>query len=67
MAKTNKSIGLLRHMPQVLPRKALLSVYKAFIRPHLDYADVVYDQPNNESFCNKIESIQNNASNNWGS
>ena len=28
---------------------------------HLDYADVIYDQPHNESFCSKIESIQYNA------
>ena len=48
-------------MSRVLPRITLLSVYKAFIRLHLDYTDVVYDQPNNESFCNKIESIQYNA------
>ena len=36
-------------------------MYKSFIRPHLDYCDVIYDQPNNESFCTKIERIQYNA------
>ena len=39
----------------------MLYIYKAFIRPHLDYADVIYDQPHNESFCNRIESVQYNA------
>ena len=34
---------------------------KLFIRPHFDYCDVIYDQPNNESFCSKIEQIQYNA------
>ena len=30
--------------------------------PHLDYADVIYDQPHNSSFCKNIESVQcNNA------
>ena len=29
--------------------------------PHLYYYDVIYDQPNNESFCSKIEWIQYNA------
>ena len=24
----------------------------------MDYGDIIYDQPNNESFKNKIESIQ---------
>ena len=45
----------------ILPRKSLLTIYKSFIRPHLDYCDVIYDQPNNESFCSKIERIQYNA------
>ena len=30
----------------LLPRSSLLAVYKCFIRPHLDYGDVIYDQPN---------------------
>ena len=36
-------------------------LYKSFIRPHLDYGDIIYDQPNNESFCQKIEAVQYNA------
>ena len=44
-----------------LPRNFLLTIYKSFIRPHLDYSDIIYDQPNNESFCTKIECIQYNA------
>ena len=27
----------------------------------IDYGDVVYDQPHNETFCSKLESIQYNA------
>ena len=45
----------------ILPSKSLLTIYKFFIRPHLDYCDVIYDQPNNESFCTKIERILYNA------
>ena len=33
-------------------------IYKAFIRPDLDYGDILYDQPNNAAFCQKIESVQ---------
>ena len=40
---------------------ALLTVYKCFVRPNLDYGDFIYDQPNNDSFCSKIESVQYNA------
>ena len=31
------------------------------IRPYLDYGDVIYDQPNNERFCQKIDSVQYKA------
>ena len=40
----------------------MLTIYKAFIRPHLDYGDVVYDYPGNASFVQKLESVQYNAS-----
>ena len=45
----------------MLPRQDLVTIYKAFIRPHLDYGDVVYDQASNNSFQAKMESIQYNA------
>ena len=48
-------------MKHIRPRKSLITIYKSFIRPHLDYCDFIYDQPNNESFCSKIEQIQYNA------
>ena len=32
--------------------------YKFFIRPNVDYNDLIYDQPNSDSFCSKVESIQ---------
>ena len=48
-------------LSHILPRKSLLTIYKSFTIPHLDYCDVIYDQTNNESFCNKIEKIQDNA------
>ena len=45
----------------ILPRSSLLSMYKAFIRSQLDYADVMYDQAYNSSFHEKLESLQYNA------
>ena len=59
--KTNKTIGLLKKLSNLLPRQALVTIYKAFIRPHLDYGDVLYDQAFNNSFHAKMESIQYNA------
>ena len=48
--KTNKTIGLLRKLSNLLPRQALITIYKAFVRPHLDYGDVLYGQAFNNSF-----------------
>ena len=33
-----------------IPQHSLVTIYKSFVRPHLDYGDIIYDQPNNESF-----------------
>ena len=55
ISKANKGIGIIKRLSHILPRKSLITIYKSFIRPHLDYCDVIYDQPNNESFCTKIE------------
>ena len=38
--KISKTIGLLRKLQNVLPRPTLLTKYKCFIRPHLDYGDM---------------------------
>ena len=43
---------------QFLPRNSLLTIYKSLIRPLLDYADVIYDQPSNSLFSKKSESVQ---------
>ena len=60
--KANKAIGIICKFNNILPRSALLTIYHSLIRSHLDYGDVIYDQPENESFSGKIESVQYNAS-----
>ena len=56
-----KGIGLLRKLRSILTRTSLLTIYKSFIRPHLDYGDIVYDQPSNDAFSNKLETVRYNA------
>ena len=56
-----KGIGLLRKLQSILPRTFLLTIYKSFIIPHSDYSNVVYDQPSNYVFSNKLETVQYNA------
>ena len=36
-------------------------MYKAFVRPHLDYGDIIYDEAFNETFHQKLGSIQYSA------
>ena len=43
IAKANKGIGVIKKLHDVLPRRALLTIYKCFIRPDLDYGDFIYD------------------------
>ena len=39
--KISKTIGLLRKLHNFLSRAALVTIYKSFIRPHLDYGRAV--------------------------
>lgn len=52
-----KGVGLLRRLQTMLPQTFLLTIYDSYIKPHLDYGDVIYDQPSNEYFSNNIETI----------
>ena len=44
LSKTNRTIGLLRKHQNLMPREALLTIYKAFVRRHLDYNDFLFGQ-----------------------
>ena len=59
--KTSKSVGLIRKLRNFLPRPSLLQIYKLFVRPHLDYGDIIYDKAFIGSFQKKLETIQYNA------
>ena len=59
--KTSKSVGPIRKLWNFLPRPSLLQIYKSFVRPHLDYGDIIYDKVFIGSFQKKLESIQHNA------
>ena len=59
--KISKTTGLLRKFQTFLPRAALIAIYKALFRHHLDHGDILYDQTYNISFRQKLESIQYNA------
>ena len=52
---------MLKKMSNYLSRHSLVTLYKSFIRPHLDYADIIYDKPINMIIYNNIENLQHNA------
>ena len=48
----NREIGSIRKSYHYLPRKALIKIYKSFIRPHFDYCDIIYHKPIFDVFSN---------------
>ena len=44
ITKCNKIIGLMKKFSLTLSRKSLLTIYKSFVRPNLDYADTIKRQ-----------------------
>ena len=56
--KTNITLGLLQKLQNLLPRFALITIYKAFVRPHIMVMSFII---NLTSFHQKLESIQYNA------
>ena len=61
ISKINKGIAVIKKLRYSLPRNSLITIYKSFLRPLIDYGDIICDQPHNESFCEKIEVVQYKA------
>ena len=62
--KLNKAcfgVGKIKRLRHILRRDSLVTIYESFISPHLDYGDIIYDQPNNDSFSDKKEQLQDKA------
>ena len=48
-------IGVIKRLSVDLPRDALLRIYKSFIRPHLDYEDIIYDKTHKNLLKTKLK------------
>ena len=57
----NNIIRLIRRLSVCLPRKVLLTIYKSFIRPHLDCNNILYDKPMKLNFESNTEKVQYKA------
>ena len=71
ISKSRQGIGMLRFLSKYLPRHTLNEIYKLYVRPHLDYGDVIYHIPHktcefSHSFkltnqMEKLEAVQYSA------
>ena len=43
--KAKRNIGIIKHLNKFLPLKSLCQMYKALVRSHLDYCDIIYHIP----------------------
>ena len=60
-AKTaNKGLGMLRFLSRYVDRRVLDQIYKMYVRPHLDYGDIIYHSQVKESM-DILEAIQYRA------
>ena len=56
----NKGLGMLRFLSRYVGRRVLDHVYKMYIRPHLDYGDIIYHNQVKDSM-DILEAIQYKA------
>ena len=60
LTTVNKLASTLRKLYHYMPLDSLLTINRYFIRPHLYYADVIFDKPSNATFSIRIGSAQYN-------
>ena len=58
--KATKGLSLLKYLSKYVPRKILNLSYKLYVRPHLDYGDVIYHNQR-EDLMHLVEQIQYKA------
>ena len=66
--KAKKIVGILKHLSKFLPLRTLDQMYKALVRSHFDYCDIIYHSPSPQnqaplgmtlnSLMEKVERIQ---------
>ena len=54
-------MSIIKELRYSLSQKSLITIKKSFLRPPIDYGDIINDQPQNDSFYEKLESIQYKA------
>ena len=55
ISKSDKTIGLLCKLQAVSLHPSQVTIYKALIRPHLNYGDIIYDQAYKQPSHQKLD------------
>ena len=65
IVNARKGIGILKCLSSYVPTKTLDQIYKMFVRPHLDYCDIIYHTPSisnpyfsNQKLASSMERIE---------
>ena len=64
IGKARRGIGMIRNLSRYVSRDVLGQVYKLYVRPHLDYGDIIYHKYDPQmclSFTQKLEQTQCSA------
>jgi hypothetical protein len=60
--KAKKRLGIMKALKFKLDRRSLETMYIAFVRPILEYGDILWDTPgDNDHLLDELDTIQNNA------
>ena len=51
----------MKRLPLGIACNSLLTIYKMFVHPHLDYTDIIYGKPRNVNFESKLKRVQYNT------
>ena len=57
--RCRRGIGMIKFLSRYLPRNTLAELYKLYVRPHLDYGDVIYHIPPKKSDFSQDTSLNN--------
>ena len=64
IGRARRGIGMIRYLSRYVSREVLGQVYKLYVRPHLDYGDIIYHKYDPEmclSFTQRLEQTQYSA------
>ena len=67
--KARRSIGIIRSLSKYVSRDVLDQIYQLYVRPHLDYGDIIYHEYDPEfklHFNVGIYPILSSAIGDWG-